>query len=140
MSKPFAIVVDDDRGIVAGVKMRLAHAGYDVECAHDGIEGFEMIRSQHPDVALLDVRMPGRDGLEVLQQLRVDPETASIPVIMLSASLRDRNTAFESGAQFFLTKPYRSQDLLEALSSVATGAGDDKTTGRDATPRQADQT
>lgn len=122
MSRLKALVVDDDKNIVAGVQMRLTHAGFDVLTAYDGIDGLAKIRSEHPDLVLLDVRMPGMDGLSVLQSLRADDSSQAPPVIMLSASLQDQQTALDAGAHYFLTKPYRSSDLLEAISSVLTAS------------------
>lgn len=99
--------------------MRLSYAGYEVKTAHDGVEGLELIRTEKPDLVLLDVRMPRMDGLSVLRALRDDPDTTTPPVIMLSASLQDQQTALEAGAQYFLTKPYRSGDLIDAVAAVA---------------------
>ncbi|QEF98506.1 Transcriptional regulatory protein YycF [Stieleria maiorica] len=112
------VVIDDDRGIVLGVQMRLRHAGFDVSVAYDGTEGLELIRSQNPDLVLLDVQMPNLDGLAVLKCLREDPDVVTPPVIMLSASLQDQQTALDAGAHYFLTKPYRSSDLIDAIASV----------------------
>ncbi len=112
------LVIDDDRGIVLGVQMRLKHAGYEVRVAYDGAEGLELIRSENPDLVLLDVQMPNLDGLSVLKSLQDDPTTVTPPVIMLSASLQDQQTALDAGAHYFLTKPYRSSDLLDAVTSV----------------------
>ncbi|QDV44144.1 Transcriptional regulatory protein YycF [Stieleria neptunia] len=112
------VVIDDDRGIVLGVQMRLTHAGYEVLVAYDGTEGLELIQSANPDLVLLDVQMPNLDGLAVLKALQDDPATATPPVIMLSASLQDQQTALDAGAHYFLTKPYRSSDLLDAVTSV----------------------
>ncbi|WP_182870018.1 response regulator transcription factor [Rhodopirellula sp. JC639] len=112
------VVIDDDRGIVLGVQMRLRHAGFEVAVAYDGTEGLELIRSQNPDLVLLDVQMPNLDGLSVLKSLREDPDLVTPPVIMLSASLQDQQTALDAGAHYFLTKPYRSSDLIDAIASV----------------------
>lgn len=116
--KPKALVIDDDRAIVAGVQMRLTHAGFDVVVAHDGPAGLLKIKTDKPDIVLLDVRMPTMDGLTVLHELQNDPAGIKPPVIMLSASLQDRQTALDAGAHYFLTKPYRSSDLLDAVSCV----------------------
>lgn len=119
-SKPKALVIDDDRGIVAGVQMRLAHAGFEVITSFDGVEGLSRIKSENPDIVLCDVQMPRMDGLTVLRELRNETGTTNPPVIMLSASLQDQRTALDAGAQYFLTKPYRSADLLDAICSILT--------------------
>ncbi len=115
-----ALVVEDDRAIAEGVVLRLTYAGYDAVAAFDGIQGREMIRSFNPDIVLLDVRMPGKDGLTVLREIRRGQEHPHPPVIMLSASLQDRQTALDAGAQYFLSKPYRSATLLAAIESALT--------------------
>ena len=116
--KPKILVIDDDRAIVTGVQMRLTHAGYQVVVAYDGVEGLDMIRMENPDAVLLDVQMRRMDGLTVLKELREDQTIVKPPVIMLSASLQDHQSALEAGAHYFLTKPYRSCDLLDAVDSV----------------------
>lgn len=122
LPRPRVLVIDDERSIALGVKLRLEHSGCKVDMAHDGVEGLDAIASLHPDLVLLDVRMPRMDGLEVLRRLHQDPDETPPPVIMLSASLQDEQVALDAGAEFFLTKPYRSTDLLEAMST-ALGAG-----------------
>jgi DNA-binding response OmpR family regulator len=119
-SKLKALVIDDDRGIVTGVQMRLAHAGFEVITSFDGVEGLSRIKSENPDIVLCDVQMPRMDGLTVLRELRNETGTTNPPVIMLSASLQDQRTALDAGAQYFLTKPYRSADLLDAVWSILT--------------------
>lgn len=118
MSERTILIVDDDEAITFGAELRLQAAGYRTLVAADGDEGIEQAVKHQPDAVLLDVRMPKLDGLSALRTLRDDPNTAHIPVIMLSASLRDKQTALEAGAQFFLTKPYRSHQILEALDAA----------------------
>jgi CheY-like chemotaxis protein len=112
------LVVDDDREIVLGTTMRLEFAGYDSVTAFDGREGITVALAQRPDATVLDVRMPEMDGLAMIREMKGRPETCNIPVVMLSASLRDKRRALEAGARFFLTKPCRSTDLLEAITAA----------------------
>lgn len=112
------LVVDDDREIVLGTTLRLRFAGYEPVAAFDGRAGISAALEQRPDVAILDVRMPEMDGLAVIRELKSCRETCDIPVIMLSASLRDKRRALEAGARFFLTKPCRSADLIEAVMAA----------------------
>ncbi len=117
MSDPRALIIEDDPNIAAGVQMRLRHAGFQTRIACDGVEGLDEIQQWSPEVVLLDVQMPRLDGIEMLGQLKqILPDHP--PVIMLSASLRDRQVSLEAGAQYFLKKPYRSEDLLHAVSNV----------------------
>ncbi|HZZ27363.1 MAG TPA: response regulator [Pirellulales bacterium] len=113
------LLVDDDRDIVRGLSVRLRATGYEVTTAHDGASGYEAALKTRPDAMILDMRMPGMNGLAVLSQLRQRPETRDIPVIVLSASLRDQQLALEMGARYFLDKPCDPQTLLTALHSVA---------------------
>jgi CheY-like chemotaxis protein len=109
------LVVDDDREIVLGTRLRLRFAGYDSVAAFDGREGISAALEQYPDVTILDIRMPRMDGLAMIRELKSRPETRNVPVVVLSASLRDKRRALEAGARFVLTKPCRSADLLEAV-------------------------
>ena len=112
------LIVDDDVQIIAGTKLRLAHAGYDTCVANDGDVGVQIAQAEHPDLVLMDVSMPRLNGLEALAMLRVDSRTQRIPVVMLSASLHDQQTALDAGARFFVRKPYSSQDLLSAVEKA----------------------
>lgn len=109
------LIIDDDADIVCGTTLRLRSAGYATTSASDGPSGIEMAESSHPDAILLDVRMPDTDGLEVLARLRARDATRRIPVVMLSASLRDRLKAAEAGARFFVAKPYQGKTLIDAV-------------------------
>ena len=109
------LIVDDDPDIAFGTGLRLRAAGYETLAACDGREGIDCARQTHPDAILLDVRMPRLDGLDALDELKSCRDTQCIPVIMLSASMRDRRSALDHGARFFLNKPFHSSDLLEAV-------------------------
>jgi DNA-binding response OmpR family regulator len=112
------LVVDDDRDIVSGLSVRLRAAGYQVYSAHDGASGYDAALETHPDAMIVDVRMPCMDGLSMLAKLRERPETRATPVIVLSASLRDHQTALDMGARYFLDKPCDPRTLLTALHTV----------------------
>lgn len=115
---PRVLIVDDDREIVLGTALRLRSAGYEPLAAFDGRDGISVARQQHPDATILDVRMPAMDGLEMIRELKHDEQTRDIPVVMFSASLSDKRRALDAGARFFLSKPCRSADLLEALGAA----------------------
>lgn len=112
------LVVDDDAEIRCGAKVRLQAAGYEVIAACDGAQALTVASQYHPDAILLDVRMPCMDGLTVLCRLRARPETADIPVVMLSASIVDEQAALDAGARFFMKKPYQASGLLTAVSTA----------------------
>ncbi len=114
---PTVLVVDDDREISQCLSVRLHSAGFEVTSAYDGEEGLVSARAQHPDAIVLDVRMPKKDGLTVLRELRTDPATKETPVVVLSASVRDQQVALQSGASYFVRKPYEADDVLSAIES-----------------------
>ncbi|MGB7328905.1 MAG: response regulator [Rubripirellula sp.] len=116
-TKKHVLVVDDDEAILHGTQLRVAHNGYDVSIAVNGVEAIDKAVSLRPDVILMDVRMPVMDGLEALAKLKADPRTTKIPVVIVSASPGDKHTSLESGTHFFLTKPYINQAMLSAISS-----------------------
>ena len=109
------LVVDDDREIRDIATMRLEAAGYDVTSAIDGQDGMDMISKQMPDVIVMDLRMPRKDGMGMLTELKARIDTKQIPVVMLSASVIDERRALDAGARFFLSKPYKGADLLSAV-------------------------
>ena len=116
--KKRVLIVDDDHDIIQGTDLRLRAAGYETLTASDGEQGVASALTNGPQAILLDVRMPRLDGLGALAQLKQHEETRDIPVVVLSASLRDQRAALDAGARYFLTKPYRSNDLLLAVQSA----------------------
>jgi len=111
------LIIDDEWTIQQALQARLLAHGFEVLMACDGPSGIETARQQHPDVILLDLRMPDMDGFEVLQHLRASPEAASIPVIFLTANVQDtvKQKALSAGASGFLPKPYEPTVVLEAI-------------------------
>jgi CheY-like chemotaxis protein len=114
------LMVDDDEEIVCGACMRLRAAGYRTLTAGDGEAAVAAAVANHPDAILLDVRLPRRNGLSVLSELRRRPETTRIPVVMLSASVVDQQAALDAGARFFVRKPYCGDMLVQAVRTALT--------------------
>lgn len=112
------MIIDDDHDVVRGVSLRLRAAGYETLAAYDGEEGVAAAKESWPDAIVLDVRMPRLDGLAALDQLRKCQDTQEIPVIMVSASLVDQHAAIDSGARFFVSKPYQPKTLLAAIDAA----------------------
>ncbi|MFK7766650.1 MAG: response regulator, partial [Mariniblastus sp.] len=112
------LVVDDETEVVDAIEARLQASGFDVATARDGLAGLDAVEKVQPDAILLDIRMPKLDGLSVLRKLKANPLTARTPVIVLSASLRDKQRVLERGASFFIQKPYQSESLMAALDAV----------------------
>jgi CheY-like chemotaxis protein len=117
-TQPSVLLIDDDRDIVHATSLRLRALGFRTDMAHDGREGLQKARTLLPQAILLDVRMPDIDGLQILDQLQDDPKTRDIPIVMLSASLVDCQAALDSGASYFISKPYAWSQLLAALETV----------------------
>lgn len=112
------LVVDDDKELVRGISLWLSAAGFGISTAQDADEAIAAARNGQPDAVVLDVRMPGRDGLSALRVLRNLPDTMHIPVVMLSASLVDQQRALDAGARYFLSKPYEGRDLVAAVTAA----------------------
>jgi diguanylate cyclase (GGDEF)-like protein len=111
------LVVDDDEGITRFIEMNLSFEGFAVAVAHDGLDARAQIARRRPDLVLLDVMMPRLDGVELCRQLRADPLTASMPVIMLAAKGRsaDKVAGLSAGADDYIVKPF---DTLELVARV----------------------
>ena len=125
------LVCDDERHIVRLIQVNLERAGYTVVTAFDGKEGLEKIRAEKPDCCVLDVMMPYMDGFEVLKNLRREPETEALPVIMLTAKAQDKDVfdGYHLGADMYLTKPFNPMELVTFVKRITEGgnsSGSDK--------------
>lgn len=114
------LIVDDSRTIVRALQLILERAGYITYSAIDGIQAISLARRQRPDAILMDVVMPVMNGFEATRVLVNDPQTASIPVIMMSGTeqVSDRVWGTRLGAKGFIAKPFEKDDLLAKLGSV----------------------
>jgi DNA-binding response OmpR family regulator len=111
------LVVDDDPVIVRLLEVNFEMEGFAVRTAADGVEGLASAKAQQPDVIVSDVMMPRMDGLQLVNELKADPRTASIPVILLSAKAQadDVRAGIEAGADDYVTKPFEPLDLLDRV-------------------------
>ena len=114
------LMVDDERDLVFATKLYLEGAGYTVEAAYDGVEALDRIAEIKPDLILLDVYMPAKNGWDVLKELKADPETRNIPVIMLTAAVEPENIArgFAHDCTWYHTKPFDPKDLMTVIERV----------------------
>jgi len=105
------LVIDDDPTILDFIGMGLRYEGYQVEAAEDGRSGLELARRRRPDLLILDLMLPGLDGIELCRKLRTESD---IPIIMLTArgEVDDRVLGLESGADDYLPKPFKFKELL----------------------------
>ena len=115
-----ALVIDDEENIIELIKLGLKYEGFQVESAADGSEGLTAAQRIDPDVIILDLMLPGMDGLEVCQQLRLNPTTRDIPVLMLTAKgqVHDKVTGLEIGADDYLPKPFDFEELVARIRAI----------------------
>ena len=118
------LVIDDEGPIRLLCRVNLEAAGMEVCEADDGPSGVEAARSEHPDVILLDVMMPGMDGWEVFGELLKHEQTAEIPVVFLTAraELRDQARGLELGGVDYVTKPFNPLDLAPLVDDLLSRA------------------
>ena len=119
-SRPRLLVVDDEQNIVDFIRLGMRYEGYRVDDAGDGISGIDMAQRLRPSLIILDVMLPGLDGIEVCRRLRENEATTDIPILMLTAKdeVRDRVTGLESGADDYLTKPFSFEELLARVRAL----------------------
>jgi two-component system alkaline phosphatase synthesis response regulator PhoP len=114
MSKQRILVVDDDHEVVRLMRAYLERAGYEVLVAYEGETAVYTLRRDKPDLVLLDLMLPGRDGMEITRLVRSDPQLAHIPIIMLTARVDDTDkiVGLEIGADDYVTKPYNPREVV----------------------------
>lgn len=112
------LIVDDDVELRLGARLRLNASGYRTLEAEDGLQGTKMAFEHQPDAILLDIRMPGMDGLTALKLIRDNETTKDTPVVILSASHVDQAEALECGAKYFLSKPYVGPQVVAAIEAA----------------------
>lgn len=118
--RPLVLCADDDEDILALVALRLERAGFAVATAPDGQAAVEAARDRRPALAVLDVMMPRRTGLEVLAELKSDPELRETKVVLLSARVQDGDVAdgLDAGADAYIVKPFRAQELVATVERL----------------------
>ena len=111
------LVVDDEQHIVELVRIYLRNEGYTVEVAYDGVEAIERFRATHPALVVLDLMLPGMDGMEVCRALRKESD---VPIVMLTAKSDDMDKiiGLEVGADDYLTKPFNPRELVARVKAV----------------------
>jgi two-component system alkaline phosphatase synthesis response regulator PhoP/two-component system response regulator VicR len=124
------LAVDDERHIARLVQVNLERQGHSVTLAYDGEEALQKVAQEKFDLIVCDVMMPRKDGFQVLNELKANPETAEIPVIMLTAKAQDADVfrGWSSGVDCYLTKPFNPQELINFVQRVLesnAGVSDD---------------
>ena len=120
MSKHTILVIDDEKDILKLLQYNLEKEGYQFISAKTGEEGFEAAKSKRPDLVVLDLMLPGMDGLEVCRLLKSDPSTRQIPVLMLTAksSETDQIVGLELGASDYIAKPFSVKVFLARIKNL----------------------
>ena len=118
------VIVDDDKNICELVRLYLAKEGYDVKCAFDGKTALSVIGESKPAAAILDIMLPGMDGIEVLKEIR---KTSRMPVIMLTAKGEtiDKVLGLELGADDYMVKPFEPKELVARIRAVLRRTAED---------------
>jgi len=118
---PRVLVVDDSDTIRSLIALNLTLDGFEVHEAHDGQECLDMVGELHPDVITLDVAMPIVNGFDAAARLRSDPQTAEIPIVMVTARAQgtDLSRGAEIGVEAYVTKPFEPDNLVDVVRSVA---------------------
>ena len=117
---PRILVADDDPFLRDMLTLNLEAEGFQVATCADGEEARDLARASRPDLVVLDVMMPMRDGLAVLSSLKTNPSTRDIPVVLLTARATDADVwrGWQSGADYYLTKPFDLDELLAFIDQV----------------------
>lgn len=126
------LTIDDDKNICEAIKLYLENEGYEVATANDGLTGVNTFKSYDPDLVLLDIMMPQKDGWQVCREIR---EISSKPIIMVSAKgeVIDRVVGLELGADDYMEKPFDMKELLARIRVVLRRCQNNKTSNEDKT-------
>lgn len=120
MKREHIVVIEDEPDILEVVQYNLTREGYKVTAAKSGDDGLARVRKENPDLVLLDLMLPGIDGLEVCRRLQADPVTAPIPVVMVTAKGEESDvvTGLSLGADDYITKPFSPKELVARVRAV----------------------
>ncbi|MBI3405445.1 MAG: sigma-54-dependent Fis family transcriptional regulator, partial [Acidobacteria bacterium] len=121
MSKAWILVIDDETEIREGLELLLSSEGYTVATAEDGEQGLAKLSERPFDLLLLDINLPGRNGLELLKEIRQRDPSVAVVMITAYASIEMARTAFKSGAQDYITKPWNNDELLAVIAQAVEG-------------------
>lgn len=114
------LLIEDEPNIIEAISFILSRDGWTVHTHADGETAMTKVRATPPDLIILDVMLPGRSGFDILRDLRADPETQAIPVMMLTArgQAKDRELATRLGASQFMTKPFSNAEVRDTVRAL----------------------
>ena len=120
MARPRILIIEDERALTKVLAYNLQREGYEVTVAHDGVEGLRRAQANPPDLVILDLMLPGMDGLDVCRELRAGEATRTIPILMLTAKAEetDQVVGFSLGADDYVTKPFSVKVLLQRIKAL----------------------
>jgi len=120
MAKPTILVVDDEEDILELVKLHLSREGFTVVLAETGEQALKLVQTQPPGLVVLDLMLPGVDGLDVCKRMKADPRTRQIPIVMLTAKGEEADivTGLELGADDYMTKPFSGRVLVARIRRI----------------------
>ncbi|CAG0908224.1 unnamed protein product [Cyprideis torosa] len=114
------LLIEDEPNIIEAIRFVLSREGWRVDTHSNGETAVDAVHAAGPDVVILDVMLPGRSGYDILRDLRADPATEALPVLMLTArgQTKDREMAERAGASRYMTKPFSNSEVLEAMRAL----------------------
>jgi two-component system, OmpR family, response regulator VicR len=121
IAKKCIVYIEDDPEMLDLVELILNRHGFDVHGAHGGREGIDLVHQEHPDLILLDLMMPDLDGWDVYQQLKAEPDTKNVPVIVITAKTQSIDKVLGlhiAKVDDYISKPFRPQELLDSIEKV----------------------
>lgn len=115
------LLIEDEPNIIEAISFILTRDGWTVHTHSDGATAAQRVKDLPPDVVVLDVMLPGRSGYDILRDLRADPATRDLPVLMLTArgQTKDRELAEQLGVNVFMTKPFSNAEVLDHVRALA---------------------
>jgi len=114
------LLIEDEPNIIEAISFVLSRDGYTVHTHEDGETAMDKLRSSTPDMVILDVMLPGKSGFDILRDMRAEPQTVDLPVLMLTAKgqAKDRELALRLGANHFMTKPFSNREVRDHVRNV----------------------
>lgn len=122
MKKKIILIAEDDVSLVDTYKLALQDS-YEIVVAYNGREALEATKSHVPDLILMDIMMPDMDGIEALQHLKKNADTAKVPVILVTAKVQHKDVldGYQSGADYYITKPFTNSELMNGINMCLGG-------------------
>ncbi len=124
MADKRVLLIEDEPSLIEAIRFILTRDGWAVQTHSNGDTAVARVREALPDVLILDVMLPGRSGFDILDDLRADPATAALPVLLLTArgQAADRERAARAGASLYMTKPFSNAEVLASVRALAGAA------------------